>query len=256
MNDFLSRYLKSECYERDFPKEKVGKLLPWVDVAISNTKRMLLDIHHNIKPVFLLGYLNEFCYKFNRRYFAKLCLTGFCWLVHHQKMNLCTESGEDKKGNVLSPRMTLKYNVLDCLQASLSYSQGYYAPQIFDEDLHIETSDSRQVIHQNDPNLKQETSHIFKTSLNFNKQLVKVNIGLLLEGFYTQLNEAFVSKYGEPDEKGIVIYTRTNANGRDAVQGINLELDMIPGEKISFKSEYTAQSCKYENIRSLIKRNS
>lgn len=53
------------------PKEKVGEVLPWVHLAISNAKRILLDIHHNIKPEFLQGYLNEFCYKFNRRYFGE-----------------------------------------------------------------------------------------------------------------------------------------------------------------------------------------
>jgi hypothetical protein len=53
------------------PKEKVGEVLPWVHLAISNAKRILLDIHHNIKPGFLQGYLNEFCYKFNRRYFGE-----------------------------------------------------------------------------------------------------------------------------------------------------------------------------------------
>jgi DNA-directed RNA polymerase subunit RPC12/RpoP len=53
------------------PKEKVGEILPWVHLAISNAKRILLDIHHNIKPEFLQGYLNEFCYKFNRRYFGE-----------------------------------------------------------------------------------------------------------------------------------------------------------------------------------------
>jgi hypothetical protein len=53
------------------PKKQVGEILPWVHLAISNAKRMLLDIHHNIKPEFLQGYLNEFCYKFNRRYFGE-----------------------------------------------------------------------------------------------------------------------------------------------------------------------------------------
>jgi len=53
------------------PKEKIGEILPWVHLAITNTKRMFLDIHHNIKPEYLQGYLNEFCYKFNRRYFGE-----------------------------------------------------------------------------------------------------------------------------------------------------------------------------------------
>ena len=50
------------------PKEKVGVVLPWVHIAISNAKRLLTDIHHDIKPEYLQNYLNEFCYKFNRRH--------------------------------------------------------------------------------------------------------------------------------------------------------------------------------------------
>lgn len=48
------------------PKE-VGKVLPWVHIVISNAKRLLLDIYHDVKTEFLQSYLNEFCYKFNRR---------------------------------------------------------------------------------------------------------------------------------------------------------------------------------------------
>jgi len=50
------------------PKEKVGEVLPWVHIAISNAKRLLINTFHDIKPEFLQNYLDEFCYKFNRRY--------------------------------------------------------------------------------------------------------------------------------------------------------------------------------------------
>jgi len=50
-------------------KKQVGKVFPWVHVAISNAKRWILANHHDIKEEFLQFYLNEFCYKFNRRYF-------------------------------------------------------------------------------------------------------------------------------------------------------------------------------------------
>ena len=53
------------------PKEKVSEMLPWVHLAISNAKRLLLNVHHDIKPQYLQGYLNEFCYKYNRRYFGE-----------------------------------------------------------------------------------------------------------------------------------------------------------------------------------------
>lgn len=52
-------------------KEQIGKVLPWVHIAISNAKRTLLDIFHDIAPGYLQNYLNEFCWKFNRRYFGE-----------------------------------------------------------------------------------------------------------------------------------------------------------------------------------------
>lgn len=52
-------------------KGEVGKMLPWVHITISNAKRVLLDVFHDIKPEYLQSYLNEFCYKFNRRYFGE-----------------------------------------------------------------------------------------------------------------------------------------------------------------------------------------
>lgn len=51
--------------------EDVGKTLPWVHVAISNAKRLILNTYHSVSPEFLQGYLDEFCYKFNRRYFGE-----------------------------------------------------------------------------------------------------------------------------------------------------------------------------------------
>jgi Zn ribbon nucleic-acid-binding protein len=56
------------------PKEKVGEILPWVHIAISNAKRQLIHTYHNIKPQFLQKYLDEFCYKFNRRHQGEVLL--------------------------------------------------------------------------------------------------------------------------------------------------------------------------------------
>ncbi len=51
--------------------QDINKMLPWVHLAISNAKRILLDIFHHMKPEYPQGYLDEFCYKFNRRYFGE-----------------------------------------------------------------------------------------------------------------------------------------------------------------------------------------
>ena len=44
--------------------------LKWVHIAISNAKRTLLGVYHKIKGKYLQAYLDEFCYKLNRRYFG------------------------------------------------------------------------------------------------------------------------------------------------------------------------------------------
>ena len=52
-------------------QQDVDELLPWVHTTISNAKSLLLDTYHGIKEEYLQEYLNEFCYKFNRRYFGE-----------------------------------------------------------------------------------------------------------------------------------------------------------------------------------------
>lgn len=50
------------------PKE-AGEKLPWVHTMISNAKRLFLGTHHSINKKYLQNYLNEFCWKLNRRTF-------------------------------------------------------------------------------------------------------------------------------------------------------------------------------------------
>ena len=60
----------SEYIGREIDPKEIGKVLPWGHTAISNSKSLMKNIYHGVKPEFLQEYLNEFCYKFNRRYFG------------------------------------------------------------------------------------------------------------------------------------------------------------------------------------------
>lgn len=51
-------------------KTEVSKIFPWVHIAISNAKKKILGLHHQVKNEYMQNYLNEFCYKFNRRYYG------------------------------------------------------------------------------------------------------------------------------------------------------------------------------------------
>jgi len=47
--------------------ENPAELLPWVHTIIFNCKRWILDVFHGVSPKHLQSYLDEFCYRFNRR---------------------------------------------------------------------------------------------------------------------------------------------------------------------------------------------
>lgn len=55
---------------RTVPGKDAPKVLPWVHVAIANAKKLIDDMYHGVKGKFLQQYLNEFCYKFNRKHFG------------------------------------------------------------------------------------------------------------------------------------------------------------------------------------------
>ena len=48
--------------------KQASKLLPWVHTAIANARRTLLGIFHGMDKKYVQNYLDEFCYKLNRRY--------------------------------------------------------------------------------------------------------------------------------------------------------------------------------------------
>ena len=58
-------------------KTQVSKIFPWVHIAISNVKKKILGLHHSVKGIYMQNYLNEFCYKFNRRKHGKKLFHSF-----------------------------------------------------------------------------------------------------------------------------------------------------------------------------------
>lgn len=49
------------------PPSRLDQELHWVHIAISNAKRFLLGTYHGVSAKHLQSYLDEFCYRFNRR---------------------------------------------------------------------------------------------------------------------------------------------------------------------------------------------
>jgi len=66
----LRNYVKNHIYSI-VPSEEAPNILPWVHTMIANAKRNLLGIHHMMSLGYIQNYLDEFCYKVNRRYFGE-----------------------------------------------------------------------------------------------------------------------------------------------------------------------------------------
>lgn len=67
LKDFCTTH--NEIIVKD--KKEVVKVFPWVHIAISNAKKKILGLHHQVKDEYMQNYLSEFCYKFNRRFFGE-----------------------------------------------------------------------------------------------------------------------------------------------------------------------------------------
>jgi hypothetical protein len=76
ISDGLSIYMKlrnegMKISAETTPPHQAHKKLPWVHAAIGNFKRVLHGIHHHSEKLYIQNYMNEFCWKLNRRYFGK-----------------------------------------------------------------------------------------------------------------------------------------------------------------------------------------
>lgn len=159
--------------------------------------------------------------------------------------DLDVESFEDKKSlNVFVPRVTAMYSITDEWKARASFSQGYRAPQAFDEDLHIETVGGAAMFTMLSPDLKTERSNSFNASLNYTKSIGSVQTNIVLEGFHTKLNDVFITSDPTQLPSGVAVATKRNGSGA-TVTGANLESSFAFSRKMSFQLGATIQSAKY-----------
>jgi outer membrane receptor for ferrienterochelin and colicins len=149
------------------------------------------------------------------------------------------------KEPIFSPRLNVRYNPTESVNFRASYGSGFRAPQAFDEDLHITAVAGQVQIIKLDPELKPEKSNSFSISGDFYKQFGKVQTNLLLEGFYTNLNNVFVLEEDGTDAAGNSILMRRNGSGA-VVSGVNIEAKVIPASKFQLQLGATLQQSKYK----------
>lgn len=145
---------------------------------------------------------------------------------------------------ILSPRASLLYKLKENTQFRFSYGTGFRAPQAFDTDLHIAFAGGGVSRVSLSPDLKQERSQSFSTSINYDKPMENWIVGFTAEGFYNRLNDAFFLQPLGEDEFG-ELFQKQNGDGA-TVKGITLELRANYNRKIQLESGFTLQSSRFD----------
>lgn len=146
---------------------------------------------------------------------------------------------------VLSPRLNLRYAPNDHLALRAGYATGFRAPQVYDEDLHVGAVGGELYKITNASDLRMERSHSLTGSADLCFHIGNLEADLLVEGFYTRINDAFVNELLFDDTtNGYMHYERRNADGAE-VMGVNVEMTLSPIEPMRLQLGTTWQRSLY-----------
>ena len=150
-----------------------------------------------------------------------------------------------KKMAPFVPRFSILKNINSSLKARFSYSQGYRAPQAFNEDLHIETVGGAALFTQLDKDLKTEKSRSWNASLDYNWRKGSAEGNFIIDGFHIVLKDPFILSDQVELPNGIGVVTKRNGAGA-RVFGLNFETNIAITRKWILQGGATLQKALYE----------
>lgn len=143
-----------------------------------------------------------------------------------------------------SPRISFLYKPFEKTQLRATWGTGFRAPQAFDADLHIAFAGGGISRISLADDLESERSNSMSLSLNYDKPTEHAVYGFTIEGFYTQLKDAF---YLHPIGKDAYGSRFEKRNGDGAtVKGITLETRWNYDRIFQLEAGYTMQSSLFE----------
>ncbi|WP_268224459.1 TonB-dependent receptor [Sinomicrobium oceani] len=146
---------------------------------------------------------------------------------------------------VLSPRLTLMYNFAEGWQFRGGYARGFRAPQAFNEDLHVSSVGGEPQFVILSEELETEYSNAFTASFNYAKNFNKLQTNILVEGFYTDLENPFTTvSTGASLPNGSILEEVRNGEGA-YVTGANIEIGVSPSSRYTFQLGGTVQQSRY-----------
>lgn len=146
---------------------------------------------------------------------------------------------------IFSPRINALWKPSEKFQGRLTWSTGFRAPQAYDEDLHVAAVGGNMVLIRVAEGLKPERSNSFSGSIDWGFNFGHFQSNLLIEGFYTALNDVFyLEPVGYDDEARAEVHERRNGRGA-RVYGANIDYKIAHGREAQLQLGFTAQRSRY-----------
>ena len=145
---------------------------------------------------------------------------------------------------IFTPRVSILVNLSEGLGFRTSFSTGFRAPQVFDEDLHITQVGGEGMMVTNSADLKEEKSYSLNSGFDYGKQIGRNLIQFSVEAFYNKLTNTFVLHEIERIENAR-IFERINGSG-SKVYGLSIDFGLVLGPRFSFTSGWTLQRSRLD----------
>lgn len=193
-----------------------------------------------------LGFYGQFEWKPTRKFTALIGAR-----LDNSRVNGTYDIGNiirkaDYNETVLSPRLTVLYDLSKNLQFRGGYARGFRAPQAFNEDLHISSVGGEPLFVILSDDLSKELSDAYTASLNYSREIGNMQMDVLVEGFYTDLQNPFaIVSTGATLPNGSILEEVRNGEGA-YVSGANFELGIAPSKFLIFQFGGTAQVARYK----------
>jgi outer membrane receptor for ferrienterochelin and colicins len=145
---------------------------------------------------------------------------------------------------IFTPRLSILVKFMKDLSFRTSFSTGFRAPQVFDEDLHITQVGGEGMMVTNSPDLKEEKSFSINSGFDYGKQIGQNLIQFSIEAFYNKLADTFILREIERIENAR-IFERMNGSG-SRVYGMSLDFGLVLGPQFSLSSGWTFQRSRLD----------
>lgn len=148
--------------------------------------------------------------------------------------------------SIVSPRLAVRFKPSRELNLRFSWANGFLAPQVFNEDLHIEIANGAAQVIRNDPNLDEEGSTTYTLGAEWLPASSFGQIRCEANLFYTDIDDSFqVVERDDPATPEQTEFFRINGSGSE-VYGVELNTSFARAGVFSVDAGVVFQRTRFD----------